>query len=200
MKTESKKYVPLFVGAFLLFLAVHYWDRLSGFFGVFLDAASPLLVGCAAAFILNIPMCFYERHWFPGSKRTAVIKTRRIATMIGALIAFTALIPIAGAYIGAGIGAFMIMTVSPMKAVLFIVYIIVLQQLEGNIIYPRVVGSSIGLHGIWVLAAVTIGGGVMGIPGMLLGVPLAAALYRLLRDDINKGKPNRESEQEMAMF
>ena len=122
------------------------------------------------------------------------------ATMIGALIAFTALIPIAGAYIGAGIGAFMIMTVSPMKAVLFIVYIIVLQQLEGNIIYPRVVGSSIGLPGIWVLAAVTIGGGVMGIPGMLLGVPLAAALYRLLRDDVNKGKPNRESEQEMAMF
>lgn len=379
VKTESKKYVPLFVGAFLLFLAVHYWDRLSGFFGVFLDAASPLLVGCAAAFILNIPMCFYERHWFPGSKRKAVIKTRRIlcllfamltllviislvvalvipqlwdavelllnmiptamqkltlwveelhilpedmfamlegidwksqiskilnavtsgvgsvvdiafriignvfsgvvnfllavifavylllgkekiaaqccrvmnrylkpkakekilyvlrtfndcihkyivgqcteavilgllctigmlifdfpyATMIGALIAFTALIPIAGAYIGAGIGAFMIMTVSPMKAVLFIVYIIVLQQLEGNIIYPRVVGSSIGLPGIWVLAAVTIGGGVMGIPGMLLGVPLAAALYRLLRDDVNKGKPNRESEQEMAMF
>ena len=68
MKTESKKYVPLFVVAFLLFLAVHYWDRLSGFFGVFLDAASPLLVGCAAAFILNIPMCFYDVIGFLGVK------------------------------------------------------------------------------------------------------------------------------------
>jgi len=103
------------------------------------------------------------------------------ATMIGALIAFTALIPVAGGYIGAGIGAFMILTVSPMQAVIFLLYIVVLQQLEGNLIYPRVVGSSMGLPGIWVLAAVTVGGGVMGIAGMLLGVPLAATLYRLLR-------------------
>lgn len=73
-----------------------------------------------------------------------------------------------------------------MKAVLFLVYIVVLQQIEGNLIYPRVVGSSMGLPAIWVLAAVTIGGGVMGIMGMLLGVPLAAALYRLLREDVNK--------------
>lgn len=109
------------------------------------------------------------------------------ATMVGALVAFTALIPIAGAYIGAGVGAFMIMTVSPIKALFFLVYIVVLQQLEGNIIYPRVVGSSIGLPGLWVLAAVTIGGGVMGITGMLFGVPLAAALYRLLREHVNQG-------------
>ena len=108
------------------------------------------------------------------------------ATMTGAVIAFTALIPVAGAYIGAGIGAFMIMTVSPIKAVIFLIFIVVLQQLEGNLIYPRVVGSSIGLPAIWVLAAVTIGGGVMGIAGMLLGVPLAAAVYRLLSEDVNK--------------
>ncbi len=107
------------------------------------------------------------------------------ATMIGALIAFTALIPIAGAYIGAGVGAFMILTVSPVKALLFLVFIVVLQQLEGNIIYPRVVGSSLGLPGIWVLAAVTIGGGIMGIAGMLLGVPLTAALYRILQEDLH---------------
>lgn len=93
------------------------------------------------------------------------------ATMTGAVIAFTALIPVAGGYIGAAIGAFMIMTVSPIKAILFLIYIVVLQQLEGNIIYPRVVGSSMGLPGIWVLAAVTVGGGVMGIVGMLIGVP-----------------------------
>ena len=107
------------------------------------------------------------------------------ATMTGAVIAFTALIPVAGGYIGAAVGAFMILTVSPMKALLFLVFIVVLQQLENNLIYPRVVGSSMGLPGIWVLAAVTIGGGVMGILGMLIGVPLAAALYRLLRENVN---------------
>ena len=106
------------------------------------------------------------------------------ATMIGALIAFTALIPVAGAYIGAGVGAFMILTVDPIKALIFLIFLVILQQLEGNLIYPRVVGSSMGLPGIWVLAAVTVGGGIMGIGGMLLGVPLAAA-YRMLRDDVD---------------
>lgn len=108
------------------------------------------------------------------------------ATMTGAVVAFTALIPVAGAYIGAAVGAFMILTVSPVKAVLFLIYIVVLQQLEGNLIYPKVVGASMGLPAIWVLAAVTIGGGVMGIAGMLVGVPLAATVYRLLREDVNK--------------
>lgn len=108
------------------------------------------------------------------------------ATMTGAVIAFTALIPVAGAYIGAGVGAFMILTVSPVKAVIFLIFIVVLQQLEGNLIYPRVVGSSLGLPAIWVLTAVTIGGGLMGIPGMLLCVPLASALYRLIKEDINR--------------
>lgn len=108
------------------------------------------------------------------------------AAMIGALTAFTALIPVAGAYIGGGVGAFMIFTVSPSKAVIFLIFIVVLQQLEGNLIYPRVVGSSIGLPAIWVLAAVTVGGGMMGVVGMLLGVPLATTVYRLLREDINK--------------
>ena len=106
------------------------------------------------------------------------------AAMVGALVAFTALIPVAGAYIGAGVGAFMILTVDPIKALIFLVFIVVLQQLEGNLIYPRVVGSSMGLPGIWVLAAVTVGGGIMGIGGMLLGVPLAAAIYRLIREDV----------------
>lgn len=113
------------------------------------------------------------------------------ATMIGALIAFTALIPIAGAYIGAGVGAFMIFTISPLKALLFLVFILILQQLEGNLIYPHVVGSSIGLPGIWVLVAVTVGGGLAGIPGMLCGVPIAAALYRLLRDEMGRPRPQR---------
>ena len=107
------------------------------------------------------------------------------APMISALIAFTALIPVAGAYIGAGVGAFMILMVSPMQALIFLIYLIILQQLEGNLVYPRVVGTSIGLPGLWVLAAVTVGGGVMGVAGMLIGVPLAAAGYRLLREHIH---------------
>lgn len=108
------------------------------------------------------------------------------AVMIGTLVGFTALIPVAGAYIGAGVGAFMILTVSPVKAVLFLIFIVILQQIEGNVIYPRVVGSSVGLPGIWVLAAVTVGGGLSGVFGMLLGVPIAAALYRMLREDLNR--------------
>lgn len=115
------------------------------------------------------------------------------AAMIGALVGFTALIPVAGAYIGAGVGAFMILTVSPAKAVIFLIFIVLLQQFEGNLIYPRVVGSSMGLPAIWVLAAVTVGGGIMGIPGMLLGVPIAAALYRLLREELY-GLPDTETE------
>lgn len=108
------------------------------------------------------------------------------ASMIGALVGFTALIPIAGAYIGALVGAFMILTVSPLKALIFLVFLVILQQVEGNLIYPRVVGSSMGLPGIWVLAAVTVGGGIMGIGGMLLGVPLAAAAYRLIGDELRR--------------
>ena len=106
------------------------------------------------------------------------------AMMIGCLVGFTALIPIAGAYIGAAVGAFMIFTVNPLQALLFVVFLVVLQQLEGNLIYPKIVGASIGLPGIYVLAAITIGGGVMGIPGMLLGVPITATLYRLVKDNL----------------
>lgn len=108
------------------------------------------------------------------------------ATMIGTLIAFTALIPVAGAYIGGAVGALMVFSVSPVKAVVFLLFLVILQQVEGNLIYPKVVGSSLGLPAIWVLAAVTIGGGIMGIAGMLLGVPVAATLYRLLKNDLNK--------------
>lgn len=114
------------------------------------------------------------------------------STMIGALIALTALIPVAGAYIGAITGALMILTVSPAKALVFLIFILVLQQLEGNIIYPRVVGSSIGLPGIWVLAAVTVGGGCFGVIGMLAGVPLTSAVYRIIKEDLEKRREQKE--------
>ncbi|MBQ8518875.1 MAG: AI-2E family transporter [Agathobacter sp.] len=111
------------------------------------------------------------------------------AVMIGVFIGFTALIPIAGAYIGAAVGAVMILTVSPLQAVQFLIFIVVLQQLEGNLIYPKVVGQSIGLPGIWVLTAITVGGGVLGVGGMLLAVPLFAAGYRLIREDVERHNP-----------
>ncbi len=370
MKAETKTIAKVGIGIFLLYLAIHYWQRLAGLFSALLGAALPLVIGCVIAYLVNIVMTWYERRWFPRSKSAFVNKTRGVfclilaivsllgvvslvvwlvvpelvsavrliieilpgamskffamlqemefltgdvaefvadidwksrigqmvqlltsgvgsvmdtvlkavssvfsgivtgflavifalylllgrdkltaqakrvtrhylherwyvrlkyilrtlndcfhkfivgqcteavilgllctlgmlifgfpyATMIGALVAFTALIPVAGAYIGAGVGAFMILTVSPMKALLFLIFLVVLQQLEGNLIYPRVVGSSIGLPGIWVLAAVTVGGGIMGVTGMLLGVPLTAAVYRIVKDDMNGASPLR---------
>lgn len=369
MKLEWKSCARLGVTVFLTFLAIHYWSSLTGFVGMLFSAASALILGCVIAYVLNILMSFYEKHYFPKRKSKAVEKSRRIvcmlaamltlvalvaliiglvlpelaacvrllaaeiplaidtavewleetgvlatvmtedaamsltsidwqakmtelisvlasgvggvaqaavgavtatfsvvtqfviglifaiylligketlgnqinrlmdhylkpawnekiryvaeifdnsfhkfivgqcieavvlgvlciagmtilrlpyAMMIGTLIGFTALIPVAGAYIGAGVGAFMILTVSPVQALIFLVFVVILQQLEGNLIYPRVVGSSIGLPGVWVLAAVTIGGGIMGIPGMLLGVPTVAAVYQLIKNDLNK--------------
>ncbi len=108
------------------------------------------------------------------------------ATTIGTLVGATALVPIVGAYIGAIVGALMILVVDPIKALWFIVFLVILQQIEGNVIYPKVVGSSIGLPGMWVLAAVTVGGGLGGIPGMLIGVPAAATVYKLVENDVRK--------------
>lgn len=108
------------------------------------------------------------------------------ALMIGCLIGVTALIPIAGAYIGGGVGAIMLFSVEPAQALIFIVFLVILQQIEGNVIYPRVAGSSLGLPGIWVLAAITIGGGLLGITGMLIGVPLTTAIYRILKEHVGK--------------
>lgn len=106
------------------------------------------------------------------------------AGMSGTLVGVTALIPIVGAFLGAGISAFIIFTVNPMQALIFLIFLVILQQLEGNIIYPKVVGNSIGLPGIWVLAAVTVGGGLFGIVGMMVGVPLAATLYKLIFESL----------------
>ncbi|WP_308856778.1 AI-2E family transporter [uncultured Oscillibacter sp.] len=104
------------------------------------------------------------------------------ALLVGVLIALTALIPIVGAFIGCGVGALLIAIADPWKALGFIVLFLVLQQVEGNLIYPHVVGSSVGLPSIWVLAAVTLGGSLMGILGMLVFIPLCSVLYALFRD------------------
>lgn len=110
------------------------------------------------------------------------------AAMIGALTALMALIPVVGAFISGAVGAFLIFMESPAKALIFLIFIIVLQQIEGNLIYPRVVGSSINLPGIWVLTAVTLGASLMGVAGMLIAVPIVASIYRILRNELNKDK------------
>ncbi len=138
------------------------------------DSFHSFIVGqCTEALILGA-LCFIGMMIFGFSNPLT------ISVMVG----FTALIPIAGAYIAAVVGAFMLFVESPLSALLFLIFLVVLQQIEGNLIFPRVVGESIGLPGVWVLAAVTVGGGVMGIPGMLIGVPLASAAYRLVDRDV----------------
>ena len=163
-------------------------DRIVHWLRVFNESFRGYIVGqCTEAIILGV-LCTIGMYIFRFP----------YAAMIGAFIAFTALIPIAGAYIGAAVGALMMLTESPIKALLFIVFIIVLQQLEGNLIFPKVVGKSIGLPAFWVLAAVTIGGGIFGVLGMIIGVPITAALYRLIREDVNRreaaAKPSEPEE------
>lgn len=110
------------------------------------------------------------------------------AAMMGAVTAFTALIPVVGALIGGAIGCLLIFVESPTKALIFLIFIIILQQLEGDLIYPKVVGSSIGLPGIWVFVAVAVGSGMFGIIGMMISVPIAATAYKLLGNEINNEK------------
>lgn len=104
------------------------------------------------------------------------------APMVGALVGVMALIPYVGAFISTAVGAFMILTVSPIKALIFVVFLLALQQIEGNLIYPKVVGAKINLPAMWVLAAITVGGNLAGPIGMLLGVPIASAAYALLKE------------------
>ena len=108
------------------------------------------------------------------------------AVPIGVLIGVTALIPIVGAFIGVIIGSVLIVSIAPIKVITFVLFVLILQQIEGNLIYPRVVGSSVGLPGMWVLFAVSVGGSLGGIIGMLLGVPVATIIYTLLKNDVDK--------------
>lgn len=163
-KRVTDKYVPK-----------RFTDKINHVLSVANDSFHKFIVGqCTEAVILGT-LCMLGM----------LILQLPYAPMIGALIAFTALIPIVGAFVGAGVGAFLILMESPVKAVIFLVFIVILQQIEGNLIYPKVVGSSIGLPGIWVLAAVTVGGGVLGIGGMMISVPAVAVIYRLLRENLN---------------
>ncbi len=169
LKTQADKLL-------LVYVKEKYYKRIKYFAATLDNSFNKFIVGqCTEAVILGA-LCILGMTIFRFP----------YATMIGTLVGFTALIPIAGAYIGALVGAIMIFTVSPVQALLFLIFLIVLQQLEGNLIYPRVVGASIGLPGMWVLAAITVGGGILGIGGMLIGVPLVATIYKVLNDDVHK--------------
>lgn len=120
------------------------------------------------------------------------------ALLIGVLIAFTALIPVFGAFLGCVVGIFLMLMVNPMDALWFTIIFFVLQQLEGNLIYPHVVGGSVNLPSIWVLAAVTIGGSLMGVLGMLLFIPLCSVGYALLKENVNKRLERQKSAAQTA--
>lgn len=158
--------------------------RISYVFAAANEAFSSYIAGqCAEAVILGT-LCTVGM-WIFGFPYAAAI---------GVFVGATALIPMIGAYLGAGVGTFLILMVNPMQALWFLVYILVLQQLENNLIYPRVVGTSIGLPGVWVLVSVVIGGGLGGIVGMILGVPITATVYKLMqaatRERLNISKAN----------
>ena len=113
------------------------------------------------------------------------------ALLVGVLIAFTALIPIFGAFIGCVLGTFLILVSNPVQAIGFVILFFVLQQVEGNLIYPHVVGGSVGLPSIWVLVAVTVGGSLMGVVGMLIFIPLSSVLYALFKGWVHKRLEDR---------
>lgn len=125
------------------------------------------------------------------------------ALMVGVMIAFLALIPMVGAFIGCAMGAFLILLENPVQAVWFVVMFLILQQIEGNLIYPRVVGSSVGLPAMWVLVAVSLGGSLFGMVGMLVFIPLTSTVYALLRESVNRrnssgGKKSAKAERDQA--
>lgn len=122
------------------------------------------------------------------------------APMVGSLVGITAFIPIIGAFIGGAIGAFMIFTVDYMQAFIFIIFLVILQQLEGDLIYPRVVGSTIGLPSIWVLFAVTVGGSLWGITGVLLGVPIVSVIYSLVKIQVKNREKRLKVEENVEVI
>jgi predicted PurR-regulated permease PerM len=116
--------------------------------------------------------------------------------LVSVLVAITALVPIVGAFVGCGLGAFFILVDDPLKAVWFVIMFLVIQQIEGNVIYPKVVGSSVGLPGMWVLLAVAVGGELMGVAGMFIMIPVASVIYTLLREITDKRLADRGVERD----
>lgn len=149
-------------------------DKIASLYDIVVQVFEDYIAGqCKEAIILG-SLCFIGM----------TILRLDYAGLISVIIGVTALVPILGAYIGGAIGAVLLLFISPGKALLFLVFLIILQQFEGNIIYPRVVGRKIGLPGMWVLLGISVGGGIMGIFGMIIAVPVTTILYQLLKKDV----------------
>ena len=114
------------------------------------------------------------------------------AGMVSMVVGVTALIPILGAYIGGAVAVILLFMVSPFKALLFLIFFVILQQVENNVIYPRVVGGRLGLPGIWVLLAITVGGKLGGVIGMLFGVPTTTVIYTLIKNSVRSRERRKE--------
>ena len=172
------------------YLSRGWMDRIAPFFNIADDCFHSFIVGQIVEGIVIGVLC---------AVGMALLRLP-YAAMVGAVVGVTALIPVLGCYIGAIIGALMCLSVSPMKALIFIIFIFVLQQVESNLIYPRVVGTSLGLPGMWVLAAVAVGGGVGGILGMLISVPIAATAYRLLSRSVRNRELHKDEHRTAADY
>ncbi len=148
-----------------------------------------LTEACILGFLCFLGMCLFRFDY---------------ALLISVVVGVSALIPIAGAYLGASVAALLLIMIDPLQALWFLIFLLILQQLEGNIIYPRVVGTSLGLPGIWVLAAVTVGGSLLGLAGVVISVPVTAVLYTLLKQDLRTrvaataGKDGGESSSDLS--
>lgn len=173
---EIKK---LIVFTAIIFLCIWKYEVVFQSIHWILDVIMPFLIGGAIAFIIGIPVSYIEKKLLKKKR-----KWMPYALLISAVIAVTALVPVFGAFAGCAIGMILIFIESPSKVLLFLIIFLVLQQIEGNLIYPKVVGNSVGLPSIWVLVAVTTGGRLMGVIGMLLFIPIASVSYALFREVI----------------
>ena len=164
-----------FKKVFITYLPRGIYEKCSYVYHITVDVFSKYVIGqLTEALILGI-LCFSGM----------IIFDFEYPLLVSVLVGITALVPVVGAYIGGAIALVLLFLITPDKAFLFLIYLMILQQVEGNIIYPRVVGSSLGLPGIWVLLSVTVGGGLGGPIGILLGVPIATVLYTLLKNDVS---------------
>jgi predicted PurR-regulated permease PerM len=164
-----------FKKVFITYLPRSIYEKCSYVYHITVDVFSKYVIGqLTEALILGI-LCFSGM----------IIFDFEYPLLVSVLVGITALVPVVGAYIGGAIALVLLLLITPDKAFLFLIYLMILQQVEGNIIYPRVVGSSLGLPGIWVLLSVTVGGGLGGPIGILLGVPIATVLYTLLKNDVS---------------
>ncbi len=169
------------------YLSDKVYDRIHYVYGIVVDVFNKYIVGQFTEALILGTLCFIGM----------IIFRFDYPLVISVIIGVLALVPVVGAYVGGLISFLLLLLISPIKAFWFIVFIVVLQQFEGNVIYPRVVGSSVGLPAIWVLLSITVGGGIAGAIGILLAVPIASVFYTLIKNDVKRrNKPVEITEQE----